>query len=129
MSTSLIKAKTKFRMFSADLPLLYLANRDRRTPTSTRLITGLAIVYLFSPVDIVPDVLPLMGWVDDLFVTPFLISLALRTVPLDVLADAKMRIRRMKGILLAIVLVFVAAVLIYFGYQYFGHYLPHKSDF
>lgn len=129
MNTSLIKTKAKFRLFSTNLPLLYLANRDSRTPTSTRLITGLALVYLFSPIDIVPDVLPFMGWVDDLFITPFLISLALKTVPLEVLFDAQTKIKRMKGILLTIVLFFIAAVLVYFGYQYFGHYLPTGGDY
>ena len=129
MNTSLLKTRAKFKLLSSDLPVLFLANKDRRTPTSTRVITALALVYLFSPIDIVPDVLPLLGWLDDLLVTPFLMAMAFKTVPMEVLLDAKARIQRTKHYLLVFTLLCVAAALMYIGYLYIGPHFSSLGDY
>lgn len=60
---------------------------DRRIPWDSRLLLGVAFGYLFSPIDIVPDVLPLIGQIDDVIVIAVLLYLARRRIPQDVRED------------------------------------------
>lgn len=62
---------------------------DPRTPWAARWVLGLAIVYLVSPIDLIPDCIPLFGQLDDLLLVPLLLWIALRLVPRPVLADAR----------------------------------------
>ena len=70
------------------LALLY-AVRDRRTPPQARWVAALALLYALSPVDLLPDVLPLLGWGDDVVVVPTVLALAARSLPAPVLTDAR----------------------------------------
>ena len=63
---------------------LYFAVRDPRVPRISKLIIGLAVAYALSPVDLIPDFIPLLGWLDELVILPALLSLAVRLMPEDV---------------------------------------------
>ena len=120
----LFNLRNKFRMLRSDMAVLFLAYRDKRTPVSTKLILGFTILYFFSPIDIIPDFIPLLGFADELFVVPSLISLAVKTVPEPVLFDARLRLKKtkstLKNILLAILILSACALLAYYGYQYYN---------
>jgi uncharacterized membrane protein YkvA (DUF1232 family) len=62
---------------------------DRRTPRLARWLLGLALAYLLSPVDIIPDFLPVLGYLDDVLLVPGLVYLALRMIPPAVVAEAR----------------------------------------
>ena len=68
---------------------LYLAFKDSRTPWYARLWVALVIVYTFSPIDLIPDFIPVLGYLDDLIVTPLGIWLALKMIPPEVMQDAR----------------------------------------
>ncbi|GGJ83602.1 YkvA family protein [Deinococcus aquiradiocola] len=70
---------------------LLLALADRRTPASARLIGLAALLYTVSPVDLLPDSIPLVGYGDDLLVVPALLAFATRFLPADVLGHARTR--------------------------------------
>jgi uncharacterized membrane protein YkvA (DUF1232 family) len=57
---------------------------DKRTPRLTRWIIGLAVVYALSPIDIIPDFIPVLGHLDDIVIVPFLLYLAYKMTPKDV---------------------------------------------
>ena len=61
--------------------------RDRRVPIRAKLIIPAAIVYLVSPIDIVPDIVPISGWIDDIIVTLLAAALFLSMTPRDVLME------------------------------------------
>lgn len=66
---------------------LYLARRDPRVPTVARVLIVVAIAYAVSPIDLIPDFIPVLGYLDDLVVLPLLVWLALRMVPESVWRD------------------------------------------
>ncbi len=124
MNSSLLNIRNKFRLLKSDLPVLYLATKDKRTPVTTKLLIGVTIAYFFSPIDFIPDFIPVLGFVDDLFMIPFLVSMAVKTVPVAVLADARARLNsgksKMKNTLLVMIIIAVCVVSGYYGYQYFN---------
>ncbi len=70
---------------------LYLAARDPRTPWYARELALAVVAYAFSPIDLIPDPVPVLGYLDDLVIVPAGIALTLRLIPPEVLADARAR--------------------------------------
>jgi len=82
---------TRVRLFWRDALALLFAVGDRRTPARARLAAGLALLYALSPLDLLPDALPVLGLGDDLLVVPTIRALAARGLPGPVLAEARAR--------------------------------------
>ena len=70
---------------------LYVAARDKRTPLAARIIAWGTAGYALSPIDLIPDFIPVLGYLDDLILVPLYITLAVRWMPAPVLADARAR--------------------------------------
>jgi uncharacterized membrane protein YkvA (DUF1232 family) len=68
---------------------LYYAYRDPRTPLAARIVAACVVGYAFSPIDLIPDPIPILGYLDDLFLLPLGIAFAIRLLPTDVWADAQ----------------------------------------
>ncbi|MDH2325955.1 YkvA family protein [Cereibacter sp. SYSU M97828] len=64
-----------------DVVALWIAARDRRTPLAAKLVAGFVAAYALSPIDLIPDFIPVLGFVDDLIVLPLGIALVLRMIP------------------------------------------------
>lgn len=67
--------------------------RDPRTPWLAKGLLGVAVAYTLSPVDLIPDFVPVLGHLDDLLVVPALVWLATRMIPAQVLRDARLTVR------------------------------------
>jgi uncharacterized membrane protein YkvA (DUF1232 family) len=72
-----------------ELRVYQLVLKDRRTPRLARLLLGLAVGYALSPVDLIPDFLPGLGYLDDMVIVPSLVLLALKIVPREVVEDCR----------------------------------------
>ncbi len=110
---------TKLRSVWRDALALLYAIRDPRTPAQARGVALLALVYLVSPIDLLPDALPGLGIVDDIMIVPTLLALAARLLPTPVLAQARGRsadLARRAPYLLAGSVLVVAGVLSAVGY-------------
>ena len=68
---------------------LYLAYRDPRAPWYARVFAALVVGYAFSPIDLIPDPIPVIGYLDDLILVPLGIALAIRMIPAEVLAECR----------------------------------------
>ena len=79
-------------MFRKELLLAWAVLRDPRTPNAATLTTVLAILYVSSPVDLVSDFIPILGWVDDGLIAYFLLQLAFKFLPPDLLAALRSKI-------------------------------------
>lgn len=92
-----------------DTYALWLAARDRRTPWYAKLIAILVVGYAVSPIDLIPDFIPVLGYLDDAILVPLGIMLALRLLPKPLLAElrgkAQERIDRRSGYLAAVVII------------------------
>jgi uncharacterized membrane protein YkvA (DUF1232 family) len=79
------------RRLKVELFALYLAARHPRTPWYAKLVVAGFVAYAVTPVDLVPDAIPILGLVDDLIFVPLAIALAVRFVPAPVLAECRGR--------------------------------------
>jgi uncharacterized membrane protein YkvA (DUF1232 family) len=77
---------------------VYLALRDPRVPWYARLFAACVIAYAFSPIDLIPDPIPVLGYLDDLVIVPLGIALALRMIPKPVLAECRLRAEAAGGL-------------------------------
>ncbi|HEY9214199.1 MAG TPA: YkvA family protein [Ancylobacter sp.] len=66
---------------------LWIASRNPRTPWYAKLAAGLVAAYALSPIDLIPDVIPVLGYLDDLIIVPLGIALAVRLIPPEMMAD------------------------------------------
>jgi uncharacterized membrane protein YkvA (DUF1232 family) len=68
---------------------VYLAYRDPRTPWYARLFAACVVGYAFSPIDLVPDFIPVLGYLDDLILVPLGIALAIKMIPRPILDECR----------------------------------------
>jgi uncharacterized membrane protein YkvA (DUF1232 family) len=73
----------------AEIYALYLAYRDPRTPWYARVFVACVVGYAFSPIDLIPDPIPVLGYLDDLILVPLGIALAVRMIPPAVLSECR----------------------------------------
>ncbi len=85
----LARLKAWARRLKNDVVALAFAARDSRTPLFVRIYIALIVAYALSPIDLIPDVIPVLGYLDEALLLPAAIWLALRIVPADVLADGR----------------------------------------
>jgi uncharacterized membrane protein YkvA (DUF1232 family) len=83
--------KQRARQLKRELYALYLAYKDPRVPWYARLFAACVVGYAFSPIDLIPDPIPVLGYLDDLILVPLGIALALRMIPPHVLAECRAR--------------------------------------
>ncbi len=79
------------RSLKREILALYLACRDPRTPWYAKLVVGLNVAYALSPIDLIPDPIPVLGYLDDLILLPLGILLARKLIPDDVIEDCRRR--------------------------------------
>jgi uncharacterized membrane protein YkvA (DUF1232 family) len=73
---------------------LYLAYQDPRVPLYARVFAACVVGYAFSPIDLIPDPIPVLGYLDDLILIPLGVALAIRMIPEPVLAECREKARR-----------------------------------
>jgi len=83
------KLKQRARDLKQETAALFLAYKDPRTPWYAKVFTGLVVAYAFSPIDLIPDFIPVLGYVDDLVLVPLGISAAIKMIPQDVLTECR----------------------------------------
>lgn len=74
-----------------DVMALWLAARDPRVPVLAKLLAGLVAAYALSPIDLIPDFIPVLGYLDDLLIVPVGIWLAVRIIPPGVMDELRVR--------------------------------------
>ena len=73
----------------AQVVTLWFCRRDPRTPLSAKIMAAAVVAYAFSPIDLIPDFIPVLGYLDDLLLIPLGVYLTIRLIPAPVLADAR----------------------------------------
>jgi uncharacterized membrane protein YkvA (DUF1232 family) len=82
--------KQRARALKRETVALYFALRDARTPWYAKIIGALVIAYAFSPIDLIPDYIPVLGYLDDLILVPAGIALTLKLIPPNVMDEARL---------------------------------------
>ena len=81
--------RQRARQIKADTYALYLACRHPRTPWYAKALGACVVAYAFSPIDLVPDFIPVLGYLDDLLLVPVGILLTVRLIPPAVMAECR----------------------------------------
>ncbi len=81
------------RRLQGETLALWFAARDDRTPWYAKLFVAAVVAYALSPIDLIPDFIPVLGLLDDVILVPIGVALALRMIPADVMAAARERAR------------------------------------
>ena len=81
--------KKRARQLKAETYTLYLAYRDPRVPWYAKLLAACVVAYAFSPIDLIPDFIPVLGYLDDLLLVPLGIALVIKMVPPDVMQECR----------------------------------------
>ena len=91
------RARSIVKRFSQEIEFYRLVLKHPRTPRGSRVLLGVAIAYAVSPIDLIPDFIPVVGHLDDAIILPVLIWLALRMIPKDVIAECRNRVKEDTG--------------------------------
>ena len=81
--------KARAQQLKTQLYALYLAYKDPRTPWYARIVAAVVVAYAFSPIDLIPDPIPVLGYLDDLVLIPLGIYLAIKLIPIEVMAESR----------------------------------------
>lgn len=108
------------RRLKAETVVLAVAVRHPRVPWPAKLFGAVVIAYALSPIDLIPDFIPVLGYLDDLLLVPLGLWLTLKLIPAEVLAEVRNEAERLdasslpksRGAAIAIVLIWVLAALI-----------------
>ena len=84
--------KSRARALKNETLAVYVATKDPRTPWYAKAVAFVTIAYAFSPIDLIPDFIPILGYLDDLFIVPAGIALAVRLIPPEVLEEARAKV-------------------------------------
>ena len=90
---SLANLKERARQLKIELIAVALAARHPRTPWYAKLLVAGCVAYVLTPVDIIPDFIPVIGLIDELIFVPLAVAFAVRFIPSDVLAECRARSR------------------------------------
>jgi uncharacterized membrane protein YkvA (DUF1232 family) len=120
------KLKEKAKQLKSETQVLMLAYRDQRTPLMAKILIWITVAYLLSPIDLIPDFIPILGLLDDLIIVPLLITLSLRQIPNIVLAEAREKVKanppnfKKGNWLIGGVIIAIWLIVLYYLFRYFG---------
>jgi len=89
--------KQRARQLQRETYALFLAYRDPRVSWAARIWAACVVAYALSPIDLIPDFIPVLGYLDDLVLIPLGIALALRMIPPEVMADSRAKAQEATG--------------------------------
>ena len=125
----LAELKQRARHLKAETFALYLAARDPRTPWYAKLLVAGIVAYAVSPIDLIPDFVPVLGYLDDLILIPAGIALAVKLVPDSVLTDCRAQaqeifkngqpVSRIAGVVIVVIWIALAALCMVWVYEVF----------
>ncbi len=93
----LTRLKDWARNIRRDVMALWLAMRDRRTPWHAKVVAGVVTAYALSPIDLIPDFVPVLGYLDDIVLVPLGIWFVVRLIPADLMAEFRAEAARLEG--------------------------------
>lgn len=81
--------KERAKKLKTDIPAIFLALKDKNTPAAAKILAGVTVAYALSPVDLIPDFIPVLGYLDDIILLPALIAMTVKLIPRDIMEDCR----------------------------------------
>lgn len=89
--------RQRARTLEREVYTLYFAYRDPRVPWYARVFVACVVAYVLSPIDLIPDFIPLLGYADELLLIPLAVTAARKMIPAAVMAESQARAERMSN--------------------------------
>jgi uncharacterized membrane protein YkvA (DUF1232 family) len=111
--------KAKSKQFKTEVVALYLASKHPGTPWYAKVLAALIIGYALSPIDLIPDFIPVIGYLDDLIIIPAGIALLIKIIPRDILEECRAKAqsdvlnRKSKNWVAGVIIVFIWLLAVY----------------
>lgn len=114
------------RVIKRDVHAIYLAKRDPRVPWYAKIVAICVVAYALSPIDLIPDFIPVLGYLDDLVILPLGIMLVVKMIPDEVIAEyrgkaeaaGKRPVSRAGAAAVIIIWIMLAAAVGWFAFRY-----------
>ena len=87
--------KERASRLKRDIPAVFLALKSKKTPVFAKILGAVTVAYALSPVDLIPDFIPVLGYLDDVLLLPGLVALTLRLIPKEVLEECRSKAQDM----------------------------------
>ncbi len=84
-----MKFKEKAKKLKSDIPALFLALKSKETPWYAKILLAITVGYALSPIDLIPDFVPVLGYLDDIILLPVLIWIVIKLIPKNVLDECR----------------------------------------
>jgi len=81
--------KERAKQLKTDIPAVFIALRKKETPIPAKILAGITVAYALSPIDLVPDFVPVLGYLDDVILLPAFVALAIKLIPNEVFAECR----------------------------------------
>ena len=85
-----MKLKERAKKLKYDIPAVFIAMKKKETPVIAKILAGITVAYALSPIDLIPDFIPVLGYLDDVVLLPALIALTVKLIPDDVFEKCRM---------------------------------------
>lgn len=83
--------KEKARKIKRDIPVIWLALRHKNTPIPAKVLAAITVGYALSPIDLIPDFIPVLGYLDDVILLPLLIVCTMKLIPKEVILECRIK--------------------------------------
>ena len=81
--------KQRAKKLKSDIPAIFIALKEKNTPLIAKIIAGVTVGYALSPIDLIPDFIPVLGYLDDVILLPALVALTIKMIPEEVWTRCK----------------------------------------
>lgn len=126
--------KTGAARLKSEAQVLIIAYKDSRTPLMAKLLIGITVGYLLSPVDLIPDFIPVLGLLDDLIIVPALIALSIKLIPSAILEDSREQLKnnpqhyKKNNWLFAVIIIVIWLLVLFLLYDQLKSWWTHKKN-
>jgi len=83
------KIRQRAKQLKTDIPAVFLALKHKDTPLLAKILAAIAVGYALSPIDLIPDFIPVIGLLDDIIILPFLIAIVIKLIPSELFAECR----------------------------------------
>jgi uncharacterized membrane protein YkvA (DUF1232 family) len=124
----LVKLKERARIIKRDVHAIYLAARDPRVPWYAKALAIGVAAYALSPIDLIPDFIPVLGYLDDLIIVPLGILAVVQLIPPEIMAEhrataviaSERPVSRTGAVVIVLIWIASIAIIAWLGYRLFG---------
>lgn len=81
--------KERANKLKTDIPAVYMALKKKETPLPVKILAAITVAYALSPIDLIPDFIPVLGYLDDIIILPLLVALTIKLIPASVFAECR----------------------------------------